>query len=323
MTATAVAARPRTSKQLTLEVVDVFDQTPFVKSFTLADPGREPLPGFVPGSHIVVEAGAKANAYSLTGSGQAPVAYTISVLRVPSGAGGSAAMHGISIGDLVSVSHPRSAFAPVATARHHLLIAAGIGITPILSHARAANEWGRSLALIYSYRPDAGAHLEDVRAVSGTGLTECTDRRSFNGALHNALLNQPMGTHLYVCGPAEFMSTVLTQAKAYGWPAERLHSEPFGAAGQDPGQPFTVWLARSGKSLTVPAGQSLLETLEAAGSAIPNMCRKGVCGECAVPVLKGRVEHRDLYLTDDEKAANDTAMCCVSRAQDQELELDL
>lgn len=323
MTATAVAARPRTSKQLRLEVVDVIEQTPFIKSFIFADPDGEQLPGFVPGSHIVVDSGAKANAYSLTGSGQNPAAYTISVARATNGAGGSAAMHRVSIGDTVSVSHPRSAFAPVATARHHLLIAAGIGITPILSHARAAREWGRSSSLIYSYRPDAGAHIEDVRAVSGAGLTECTDRQSFKEVLYKALLNQPMGTHLYVCGPAEFMSTVLLLAKDYGWPAERLHSEPFAAADQDPGKPFRVELARSGKSLTVPAGQSLLETLEAAGAAIPNMCRKGVCGECAIPVLKGLVEHRDLYLTDEEKAANDTAMCCVSRAQDQELELDL
>jgi len=323
MTATAVATRPRTSKQLTLEVVDVIEQTPFIKSFAFADPHGEQLPGFVPGSHIVVESGAKANAYSLTGSGQNPAAYTISVARAPTGAGGSAAMHKISIGDTVSVSHPRSAFAPVATARHHLLIAAGIGITPILSHARAAREWGRSSSLIYSYRPDAGAHIEEVRAVSGTGLTECTDRKSFRKALNKALLNQPMGTYVYVCGPAEFMSTVLLQAKDHGWPAERLHSEPFAAADQDPGRPFRVELTRSGKSLIVPAGQSLLETLEAAGTAIPNMCRQGVCGECAIPVLKGRVEHRDLYLTAEEKAANDTAMCCVSRAQDQELELDL
>lgn len=323
MTATAVAARPRTSKQLTLEVVDVIEQTAFIKSFTFADPHGEQLPGFVPGSHIVVESGVKANAYSLTGNGENPAAYTISVARVPNGAGGSAAMHRISIGDTVSVSHPRSAFAPVATARHHLLIAAGIGITPILSHARAAREWGRSSSLIYSYRPDAGAHIEEVRAVSGAGLTECTDRQSFKKALNKALLNQPMGTHLYVCGPAEFMSTVLLQAKDHGWPAERLHSEPFAAADQDAGRPFRVELTRSGKSLIVPAGQSLLETLEAAGTAIPNMCRQGVCGECAIPVLKGRVEHRDLYLTDEEKAANDTAMCCVSRAQDQELELDL
>lgn len=323
MTATAVSATPRTAHQLTLVVADVVLQTPSIKSFTLADPSGAPLPGFVPGSHIVVDSGVKANAYSLTGSGLNPAAYTISVLRTPAGTGGSAAMHALSAGDLVTVSHPRSAFAPVATARHHLLIAAGIGITPMLSHARAAQAWGRSASLLYSYRPGAGAHLEDVRALPGTGLTECTDRRDFTEVLQHALLDQALGTHLYVCGPAGFMASVLGQAEECGWPASRLHSEPFGAPVHDAGRPFTVELARSGRSLPVPAGQSLLEALEAAGTPIPNMCRKGVCGECAVPVLKGRIEHRDLYLTDEEKAANDTAMCCVSRAQDHELELDL
>jgi ferredoxin-NADP reductase len=323
MTATALAARPVASPQLKLEVVGIRDQTPLVRSFTFRDPERGQLPGFVPGSHIVVRCGAKANAYSLTGSGLHPTAYTISVRRADDGAGGSAAMHRISVGDTVTVSRPRSAFPPVSNATHHLLIAGGIGITPMLSHARAANEWGRPSSLIYSYRHGEGAHLEEVRAAFATGLTECPDREGFGRVLQNALVTQLLGTHLYVCGPAEFMKTVLTQAELAGWPADRLHSEPFGAADQAPGQPFRVRLARSGKRLSVPAGQSLLEALEGSGTAVPNMCRKGVCGECAVPVLRGRVEHRDLFLTDEEKAANNTAMCCVSRSQDQELELDL
>jgi ferredoxin-NADP reductase len=323
MTATALATRPVGSPQLELEVVGILDQTPLVRSFTFRDPEGGQLPSFVPGSHIVVGCGAKANAYSLTGSGLHPTAYTISVRRADDGAGGSAAMHSISVGDAVTVSRPRSAFPPVSNARHHLLIAGGIGITPMLSHARAAREWGRSSSLVYSYRPGEGAHLEEARATCGTGLTECTDRQGFGRVLHDALVSQALGTHLYVCGPAEFMNTVLMQAELAGWPADRLHSEPFGAAEQDPGQPFSVRLSRSGRRLTVPAGQSLLEALEGSGTAVPNMCRKGVCGECAVPVLRGRVEHRDLYLTDEEKAANDTAMCCVSRSQDQELELDL
>lgn len=323
MTASAVERRSLAAGQLELEIVEIVDQSRLVRSFTLCDTAGGELPGFVPGSHIVVQCGAKANAYSLTGSGFHPAAYTISVRRDDHGSGGSAALHNISVGDKLTISSPRSAFAPVANARHHLLIAGGIGITPMLSHARAAREWGRSSSLIYSYRPGEGAHLEDAREICGRGLTECTDRQDFGRALHDALVSQPLGTHLYVCGPAEFMDEVIEQAELAGWPAERLHSEPFGAAEQDPGQPFRVRLARSARVLNVPSGQSLLEALEAAGTAVPNMCRKGVCGECAIRVLRGRVDHRDLYLTDEEKAANDAAMCCVSRAQDQELELDL
>lgn len=323
MTATSLAARPvLDGKHLDLQVMSVFEQTAAIKSFTFAAPDGGELPGFVPGSHIVVDIGSKARAYSLTGSGQNPRTYTISVLRSATGRG-SAAMHELTEGDVVRVSGPRSAFAPVATARHHLLIAAGIGITPMLSHARAAQLWDRSVSLIYTFRAGNGAHLEDLRVLPGLELTECNDRGSFTEALREALPAQPMGTHLYVCGPADFMAAVHTEARDYGWPDQRLHAEHFGAGDQDPGRPFNVKLARSGSSLSVAAGQSLLEALEQAGSTVPNMCRQGVCGECAVPVLRGRVEHRDLYLTDEEKAANDTAMCCVSRAEDLEMELDL
>ncbi|GAA2549550.1 ferredoxin [Neomicrococcus aestuarii] len=119
------------------------------------------------------------------------------------------------------------------------------------------------------------------------------------------------------------MSSVLRLAEEMGWPTERLHSEHFEADVQGPGKNFQVTLAQSGQTITVPGTKSLLEALEGIGISVPNMCRKGVCGECAVPVLKGRVEHRDLYLTDEEKALHETVMCCVSRAQEQELELDL
>jgi ferredoxin len=119
------------------------------------------------------------------------------------------------------------------------------------------------------------------------------------------------------------MDTVLDQARELGWPETRLHSEAFGAAELDEGEPFTVNLVRSGIKLDVPSGVSLLETLEKAGKTIPNMCRKGICGECVLPVLRGTPQHRDLYLTEQEKAENTTMMCCVSRSEDPELELDL
>lgn len=321
--ATQTNVHPGVAGGLELEVIAVKVQTPSVTSFTFADPGGAPLPAYVPGSHIVVQYGNGANAYSLTGSGSAPSEYTISVLRVEDGAGGSRAMHRLFIGDRVRVSPPRSAFAPVATARHHLLVAAGIGITPMLAHARAAIEWNSSTSLMYSYRPGAGAHAEDARELLGPALVECTDRERFKQALTAKLSSQKLGTHLYVCGPAAFMDSVLGQARDLGWPEARLHSEAFGTADLDPGTPFTVNLVRTGTTLDVPAGVSLLEALEKAGKRIPSMCRKGVCGECSLSVLRGAPEHRDLYLSDEEKAANMTVMCCVSRALDQELELDL
>ncbi|MFF1832586.1 flavin reductase family protein, partial [Paenarthrobacter sp. NPDC058040] len=200
---------------------------------------------------------------------------------------------------------------------------AGIGITPVLSHARSAADRGTTSSLIYVYRPGAGAHVEEARELLGPALTECSNRESFQEVLAAQLTRQGVGTHLYTCGPLAFMDAVLDQAREAGWPESRLHSEAFGAAELDDGEPFTVNLARSGLKLDVPAGVSLLETLEKAGKTIPNMCRKGICGECVLPVLKGTPQHRDMYLTDPEKATNTTMMCCVSRSEDPELELDL
>lgn len=308
---------------LQLEVTTITRQTESIVSITFADPSRAPLPSYVPGSHLVVQCGAGANAYSLTGSGSAPSEYTISVLQVEGGAGGSLAMHRLAVGDRAHVSRPRSAFAPAATARHFLLVAAGIGITPVLSHARACAEWGIAADLIYVHRPGAGAHVAEATEILGSAVTECSGRVSFQKTLAEMLTTQPLGTHLYVCGPVAFMDGVLDQAREHGWPSARLHSEAFGAAELDAGEPFTVNLARSGVKLNVPAGVSLLETLEKAGKAIPNMCRKGICGECSLSVLRGKPQHRDLYLSDQEKAENTTMMCCVSRSLDPELELDL
>lgn len=323
ITALPISAHPAVEGGLQLEVTNVSPQTESIVSITLADPSGARLPSYVPGSHLVVQYGSGVNAYSLTGSGNGPSEYTISVLRVEDGAGGSVAMHQLAAGDRVYVSRPRSAFAPASTATHHLLIAAGIGITPVLSHARAAADRGMTSSLIYVYRPGAGAHVDEARELLGPALTECSNRTSFQKVLTEQLTTQSLGTHLYVCGPTDFMDSVLDQARELGWSPSRLHSEAFGAAELDDGEPFTVNLVRSGIKLDVPSGVSLLETLEKAGKTIPNMCRKGICGECVLPVLRGTPLHRDLYLTEQEKAENTTMMCCVSRSEDPELELDL
>lgn len=323
ITALPIAAHPAVEGGLQLEVTSVSPQTDSIVSITLADPSGARLPSYVPGSHLVVQYGSGVNAYSLTGSGNGPSEYTISVLRVEDGAGGSVAMHQLAAGDLVYVSRPRSAFAPASTATHHLLIAAGIGITPVLSHARSAADRGTTSSLIYVYRPGAGAHVDEARELLGPALTECSNRASFQRVLTEQLTTQGLGTHLYVCGPTDFMDAVLDQARQLGWSPARLHSEAFGAAELDDGEPFTVNLVRSGVTLDVPSGVSLLETLEKAGKTIPNMCRKGICGECVLPVLRGTPQHRDLYLTEQEKSENTSMMCCVSRSEDPELELDL
>ena len=308
---------------LVLEVADVRDETASVVCITFRDPAGAPLPRYVPGSHLVVHYGDGANAYSLTGSGSAPAEYTISVLRVENGAGGSRAMHRLTAGDRVRVSLPAAHLRrwrrpPITSWWRQESESRRCSRTHGQPQKRA---WRRRCSTVH--RPGAGAHAAETRELLGSAFTECTNSSDFRHELRKLLTSQRLGTHLYVCGPAAFMDSVLGQAMEYGWPKSRLHSESFGAAELDQGQPFTARLSRSGVTLQVPAGVSLLESLERAGKSIPNMCRKGVCGECSLSVLRGAPQHRDLYLSDDEKSANTTIMCCVSRSLDEELELDL
>nr|WP_188549528.1 PDR/VanB family oxidoreductase [Sediminivirga luteola] len=283
---------------------------------------ERPLPSYVPGSHLAVACGDGINAYSLTGSGLYPERYAVSVRLDAAGAGGSVAMHRLRPGDVLRSSRPRSQFAPVAQARRHLLLAGGIGVTPILSHARAAHEWGTSADVLYVHRPGEGIHAAELRELAGPQLSVAclTSREAFGRALRGRLAGSPLGTHLYACGPEPFMEAVLRAAREHGWPEGRLHAESFGAASLDPGEPFGVKLP-DGTRIPVPAGVSLLEALESAGRAVPNMCRQGVCGQCALTVTAGRPLHRDHYLTEAEKEENRLIMSCVSRSLDRELEV--
>lgn len=298
---------------LLLDVVGVDDAVSGIRTLRLARPDRAPLPSFTPGSHLVVEYDGGANAYSLTGETSAPQEYTVSVLNRVDGRGGSRWIHGLSVGDTVAARGPRSAFAPVLRARRHLLIAAGIGITPMVSHLRSARRWGRDARLLYIHRPGRGAHVDEIKALTDQARF-FTDRAAFLAELAAALADSPFGTHAYICGPGVFIDDVVELATGFGWPASRIHVEHFGGE-LAPGEPFEVELTHSGENFVVESGVSLLEALEAHGHAVPNMCRQGVCGQCRLPVRSGVVLHRDLYLTQAERDAGDAMMACVSRAR--------
>ena len=146
---------------------------------------------------------------------------------------------------------------------------------------------------------------------------------AFLAGLEKALVDQPLGTHLYVCGPGPMIDAVVAAATDTGWPASRIHLERFGLDALDPGEPFSVTLTRTGTTVEVPSGTSLLEALEGAGVTVPNLCRQGVCGECRVPVQSGTPLHRDLFLSDDERASGNALMACVSRCDGPALEVTL
>ena len=305
---------------LRLDVVAIDDAVPGVRTLTLACPDRAALPSFTPGSHIVIEYGGGANAYSLTGETASPREYVVSVLECVDGRGGSRWIHRLSVGDTVAVREPRSAFPPVLRATRHLLIAAGIGITPMVSHLRSARRWGRDVQLLYIHREGRGAHIDEITALTDQAHF-FTDRAAFLAELAATLADSPFGTHAYICGPGAFIDDVVALAIDFGWPASRIHVEHFGGE-LAPGEPFEVELTCSGETFVVDSGVSLLEALEALGTTVPSMCRQGVCGECRVPVRAGEVLHRDLYLSQAERDAGDAMMACVSRAAGR-LELDL
>lgn len=308
----------------TLRVISVTPLTPNITHFRLAADDGSALTPYRPGSHLIVTAGEHRNAYSLLDDGMYPTSYGISVLRRGHGQGSDWLHDNVDVGDTIEVEGPRSMFGAVLNQRHALLVAGGIGVTPVLSHARAIARAGGSAEIVYSYRPGEAAHLSDIRALAqkpGISVFEATTVDGTRSLLAQRLACQPLGTHAYACGPPAMLDTYLQLAEDAGWPELRVHLERFTAPAQDPGAPFHATLASSGQVIEVPSGVSLLQRLLDSGVLVPNLCRQGVCGECRIPIVSGAIEHRDLVLTDDEKSANDTMLCCVSRGQNIEVAL--
>lgn len=291
--------------------------SPSIKKFALA-PVSGTLPVAGAGAHIVLEIQGPArvwkNAYSITSAPGAGT-YEIIVRRVERSRGGSAWLHDhAQLGDTLEVQPPQNFFPPARTARKHLLLSAGIGITPFLSylHVPGLNyEWHHC-----GKAEDAAAFKALVP--EGAKMTLHTGRNTLD--LAGLLAAQKVDTHLSVCGPENFMDFVLAAAEHAGWPGPKIHKESFGGA--TGGAPFTVHLRRSGQTINVGPEESLLDALEAAGLAPPCLCRGGACGECKLTVLDGVPAHHDHYLSATERAANDAIMTCVSRAQTPELVLD-
>jgi ferredoxin-NADP reductase len=277
------------------------------------------------GSHIVLTLRDASrtfrNAYPLTSKPGARDAYEIIVRRVPQSRGGSHFIHrAIAPGAMLEATQPANLFAPVRTARRHLLIAAGVGITPFLSYLPELDALGQPFELHYCARDD-----EQTCFASWFGerpnahiYQDLEEHRLDVPALLRA---QPVGTQLYVCGPDALMDHVLASARDLGWPASTLHAERFGAPRG--GTAFVVSLARSGVDVHVPGDVSLLDALEAAGVRADSQCRGGACGVCKTSVFEGCPEHRDYFLSAAERSAGRHIMPCVSRAIGERLVLDL
>lgn len=315
---------------LTVRVARIARQTPEILSFEFTHPLGRALPAYQAGAHIDVHTpGGFMRQYSLAqdGGDAAPLSYLIGVKREGASRGGSAAMHErVREGDLVPISAPRNTFPVQAAARRHLLLAGGIGMTPLLAMAQSLARSGADFTLCLFARSEE--HLAFAQALRAPGLAPHVrlhlDREGSGQKIDlRALLAEPAAdTHLYVCGPAGFMDAV-RQAAAH-WPEDALHAEYFAApadAGGATGKPFVLKLAQRGIKVPVAADQSAVDALHGVGIDIPVSCQQGLCGTCVVPGEGAGAEHRDFCLTRSERS-HKIALCCA-RAVGEELVLDL
>jgi ferredoxin-NADP reductase len=297
----------------------------------MRDPIGAELPAWSPGAHIDLKLpGGLVRQYSLCGDPNDRSVWRIGVLREAEGRGGSVYVHdNVLAGQEIEVRGPRNNFHLVPAARY-IFIAGGIGVTPMLPMAAAAEEAGAEWEFHYGGRSRTSmAFLETLKALedsTGRGLRITLHPQDEVGLIDlPRILGTPYsGTKVYCCGPEPLLKAV--EAACSAWPAGSLHLERF--APKEQGEPvlsgdFKVELALSGMTLIVPSDASILDVVNEAGVEVLSSCREGTCGTCETSVLAGQVDHRDSLLTPEEQAANETMFICVSRAACPKLVLEL
>jgi ferredoxin-NADP reductase len=318
-----------TTNQIRVRVAEVEAVAAQIRRLKLVPIGMSGLPDFSGGAHTILslDDGERTlrNAYSLMSSPYDTSSYEVSVLKAPDSRGGSAFIHEkIREGAPITLSTPVNLFPVDRRAKRHILIAGGIGITPFMSMMRQLEREDAPFELHYGMRSqERGAYWRTLRETYGHRVHVYFEDQGQAIPLAPLLDGQALGTHLYVCGPSAMIDWVLKEARHAGWPDENVHHERFSAPPN--GKPFTIQLARSGKTIPVPAHQSMLEALEAAGVDAPYLCRGGACGQCECRVVSraSPIQHNDHYLSDAEKAAGDKIMICVSRIDGATVTLDL
>jgi ferredoxin-NADP reductase/nitrite reductase/ring-hydroxylating ferredoxin subunit len=286
------------------------------------------LPTFQPGAHIDIHLpNGMTRQYSITNGPGELMSYIIGVKAESASKGGSKVLvETVREGDLLSISEPRNNFPLRRDATRTVLIAGGIGITPLLSMARFLDKSALPYELHYFTRAgETVAFRSELEALHGkvifhTGLP----RAEIGTTIASALGPWSMAQHVYVCGPGPMLETVRETAAAQGWPEEAIHFEYFkNDKVIDQSSAFDVELARSAMTLHVPAGKTVMEVMREAGLTVPSSCEQGACGTCLTTVIEGEVDHQDVYLNNSEKASNRCMMTCVSRAKSVRLVLDI
>ncbi|MFM0502060.1 PDR/VanB family oxidoreductase [Paraburkholderia caffeinilytica] len=297
-----------------------------IYQFEFRSPDGKPLPPFTAGAHVLIETPSGiGRRYSLCNAPSERDRYVVAVKLDPGSRGGSVSMiNDVKVGMRIRVSVPENYFALTDDASDYLLVAGGIGITPI--HAMMAELDARAARyrLVYCTRsPETTAFLAELSSLPSSRVQIHHDYGNSDQSLDFAklLATREGNTHLYCCGPRPLMQAVRNNAS--GWPSLAVHFEDFGTSvsNGEASSGFTVTLQRSGIRVNVAAGQSILEAVREAGVETPSSCEAGTCGACRTTLCSGEADHRDFVLDDDE---HDRAiMICVSRAKSDELVIDL
>jgi ferredoxin-NADP reductase len=305
---------------LELQVVGLRRESDCVLSIELADSERRRLPSWEPGAHIDLGLPEHLRQYSLIGDPARHDSYHLAVLREHISTGGSQYVHEkLRPGEAVEVGGPRNHF-PLVDAGRYILIAGGIGITPLMSMAAQLDEKGQDWQLHYGGRSRRSmAFLSELRRYGERVQIQPFEERGHLDL--DTILGEPAGdVAIYCCGPSGLLEAV--EQKCTAWPAGALHVERFSARTLDDEElrSFDLILERSGLRIPVPANVTALDALEESAVDVPNACRSGVCGSCEIRVLEGQPHHR-YSLT--EPGRTDMFMPCVSRARSRELRVDL
>jgi len=284
------------------------------------------LPAFTAGAHLTVKSpNGSLRKYSLCNDPAERARYVIAVKRDPAGRGGSVDLvDRTRVGDTLDVSAPHNAFDLAEKAASFILVAGGIGITPLIAMARHLNGEGRRYKLYYLTRsPQHTAFRDELLGEDFKGKVVI---HHDGGDIANAfdlwpILEKPSAAHVYCCGPRPLLEAVRDMTGH--WPPAAIHFESFidaGAAARPEDRPFTVVLAKSGDRVEVPPGVSILDAMRSRGHEAPSSCESGTCGTCRTRLLSGEADHRDLVLMDDEKASQ--IMICVSRGRSAEIVIE-
>ena len=287
------------------------------------------LPSFSAGAHVDVHlGGGLVRPYSLASDPGERSYYRLGILKDPNSRGGSFAVHEqLHEGTEVTIGVPRNHFPLEMAAPHSILAGGGIGITPMIAMAHQLQSAGKSFELHYCARSRASAAFLDELAASAFAarvhLHFDDEGPAQRFDLPAAITAAGTDSHLYVCGPAGFMESVIDDAGRLGLPASQIHKEYFQVKTEAGGDAFDVVIRKSGQRVRVQAGQSIVDALAGIGIRISVSCEQGVCGTCLCNVIDGTPDHRDVYLTDEEKADNDQILLCCSRSKSETLVLDL